>query len=143
MHSAAKAVSRAAGDELVGGTSRPMYRGTNFRPTEACRKDIETVPRCHPFAFARKQSARQCCLKNLESVATAPQLREEIRKTRVCVGGNVLSLEGLDRSPKFEIAAQGARIVRQASAPRRRKEICLGRNKQRLPGGLGYAGSRG
>ena len=56
--------------------------------------------------------------KNAESVATAPQLREEIRKTRVCVGGNVLSLEGLDRSPKFEIAAQGARIVRQDSAHR-------------------------
>jgi hypothetical protein len=31
-------------------------------------------------------------LKNLESVATAPQLFEEIRKTRVCMGGNALSL---------------------------------------------------
>jgi len=56
--------------------------------------------------------------KNLDSVATAPQLLEEIRKTRVCVGGNALSLAWLDRLPKFEIAAQGARIVRQASAPR-------------------------
>jgi hypothetical protein len=57
--------------------------------------------------------------KNLESVAKAPQLLEEIRKTRrVCVGGNALSLAWLDRSPKFEIAAQGACIVRQASAPR-------------------------
>jgi hypothetical protein len=53
--------------------------------------------------------------KNLESVATAPQLLEEIRKTRV---RNGLSLAWLDRSPKFEIAAQGARIVRQACAPR-------------------------
>ena len=56
--------------------------------------------------------------KNLESVATAPQLVEEIRKTQVCMGDNALSLAWLDQSPKFEIAAEGARIVRQASAPR-------------------------
>jgi hypothetical protein len=31
--------------------------------------------------------------KNLGSVVTAPQLLEEIRKTRVYVGGNALSLE--------------------------------------------------
>jgi hypothetical protein len=36
----------------------------------------------------------------------APQLPEEIRKRRVYVGGNALSLEGLDRSRKFEIAAR-------------------------------------
>jgi len=44
--------------------------------------------------------------KNSESVATAPQLLEEIRKTPVCVGGNALSLAWLDRLRKFEIAAQ-------------------------------------
>ena len=61
--------------------------------------------------------------KNLESVATAPQLLEEIHKTRVCVGGNAPSLAWLDRSPKFEIAAQGACIVRHASAPTIKTQI--------------------
>jgi hypothetical protein len=51
--------------------------------------------------------ANMTLFKNLESVATAPQLLEEIPKRRVYVGGGGLSLAGLDRSPKFEIAAEG------------------------------------
>jgi hypothetical protein len=54
VHSAAKAISRAAGDELIGETSRPMYRSTNFRPKKRAAKTLKLY---HGVTLSRSRAS--------------------------------------------------------------------------------------